>query len=453
MKIISTFAVAIAIAAHCSVSVAKEIKTSKAERVGMSSERLARITKSNQHFVDSGQVAGMITLVNRKGKIVHRDILGSRGVNDKRPLQEDDIFRLFSMTKPVIAVAAMQLYEQGKFQLRDPVSKYVPELAGVKVLKKNGELHPLVQPMTIQHLLTHTAGLSHGIYPNDPVDQRYIEAKIYQSRDLDELMAKLGTLPLKYQPGTQWHYSASMDVVGAIIERVSGQRLDVYLDENIFKPLNMNDTAFSVTEEKRQRFVPNHYVENGVLKTIEEQNGNGETDQIDSLGLANTISYDGCGAMCDFYNVTLFAGSGGLVATARDYMRFAEMLRNGGELDGVRILSPKTISYMSMNHLPALLRTETNQPVAFTGLSNNVGYGLGFGVVIDEPASGILSSKGTFFWTGASSTSFWIDPVEGIAVVSMMQRRDAWPINQTALQVGVMQALIDCNGCSKSNQK
>ena len=410
----------------CAVAFARPLPTVKPEREGFSADRLARITEITQSYVDEGKLAGVITMVARRGRIVHFEAVGNKGVDDKRPLAKDDLFRIYSMTKPITAVAAMQLYEQGGFHLSDPVSKYVPELKGLQVLNDDGGLEPVEREMTMQQLLTHTTGLSYGFDPqNDPVDKAYVGATLWASKDLDDFAARLAELPLKFHPGDKWHYSVAVDVTGLVVQRISGQSFDEYLAEHIFTPLQMVDTSFSVPEDKMDRFLPNHFVnpETGALTTIPAGPG---------------------GAMSDYQNVTLFSGGGGLVSTTMDYMRFAEAMRNGGELDGQRILSPKTVSYMAQNHLPASISSGGNgeQPTLGSPL-RGFGFGLGFGLVTDPAAGGVMGSAGEFNWGGAAGTVFWIDPVEEITVVGMIQLMGSPYPFRSDLKVATYQALTE----------
>ena len=410
----------------CAVALARPLPTVKPEREGFSADRLARITEITQSYVDEGKLAGVITMVARRGRIVHFEAVGNKGVDDKRPLAKDDLFRIYSMTKPITAVAAMQLYEQGGFHLSDPVSKYVPELKGLQVLNDDGGLEPVEREMTMQQLLTHTTGLSYGFDPqNDPVDKAYVGATLWASKDLDDFAARLAELPLKFHPGDKWHYSVAVDVTGLVVQRISGQSFDEYLAEHIFTPLQMVDTSFSVPEDKMDRFLPNHFInpETGALTTIPAGPG---------------------GAMSDYQNVTLFSGGGGLVSTTMDYMRFAEAMRNGGELDGQRILSPKTVSYMAQNHLPASISSGGNgeQPTLGSPL-RGFGFGLGFGLVTDPAAGGVMGSAGEFNWGGAAGTVFWIDPVEEITVVGMIQLMGSPYPFRSDLKVATYQALTE----------
>ncbi|MEM7003482.1 MAG: serine hydrolase domain-containing protein, partial [Pseudomonadota bacterium] len=331
----------------------------------------------------------------------------------------------------------MQLYEQGKFQLSDPVSKFVPELAELSVLQ-DGELVPVKKQMTMQQLLSHTAGFSYGFNPKDPVDQAYRAADLFSSKDLDEFAQRVAKLPLKYQPGEQWHYSIAVDITGLVVQRLSGQPFDEYLQEHIFDPLDMRDTSFAVPEDKIDRFLPNHFLnpENGQSTLI-------TPEILKSILLGENGQ---CAAMCDYTNVTLFSGGGGLVSTLRDYVRYAEAMRTG-ELDGVRILSPKTVAYMRANHLPASVSggNSGEQPNLGNEPVGGFGFGLGFGIVTDTAAQGVMGSVGQYYWGGAAGTVFWIDPVENIVVVSMMQLMGGWPAYRPDLRVATYQAIIESN--------
>lgn len=418
------------------IASAKELPTVKPERVGMSSERLQRVAQMNQRYVDDGRIAGLLTAVVRDGQIVHQSSAGNKGIADARPLAMDDLFRIYSMSKPITAVAAMQLYEQGKFQLTDPVAKYVPEFSELTVFK-DGEAVPVTKQMTMQQLLSHTAGLSYGFDPKDPVDKQYIAAKIWNARDLDEFAKILGGLPLKYEPGERWHYSVAVDITGLIVQRLSGQPFDEYLQEHIFAPLDMGDTSFSVPADKAARFLPNHVLDakTGKPRAMSENPGEQPGGAL----------FEDCAAMCNYTDVTLFAGGGGLVSTLRDYVRFAEAIRNGGSLHGKRILGAKTVNYMAMNHLPASTPggASGERPTLGGTDLNGFGFGLGFGVITDTAASGVLGSPGEYYWGGAAGTVFWIDPVEDIVVVSMMQLMGGWPSYRPDLRVATYQALTE----------
>ena len=402
--------------------VAADFSLQDPARVGMSAERLERITALAQRYVDEGKLAGVVTLVARDGAVVHFEAVGQRGAEDERPISKDALFRIFSMTKPITAVAAMMLYEEGLFQLTDPVDKFVPEFAEMTVLGKDGVIRPAEKRMTMQQLLSHTTGLSYGFNPDDSIDQRYNEAELWQSKDLDELAEKLADIPLKFEPGAQWHYSVAVDITGLIVQRLSGQRFDVFLKERLFDPLGMHDTFFNVPAEKMDRFLPNH-------------TWDAENEKLNQLKSDEFVQY---------VDTTLFSGGGGLVSTAIDYLRFCEMLRRGGELDGVRVLGAKTVQYMIANHLPgALSATAAGESPTATIWSEGFGFGLGFGVLTDAVQSGVIGSVGEYNWGGAAGTMFWIDPVEEVVTIGMIQLMGSpWPL-RSEMKVLTYQALTE----------
>ena len=400
-----------------------QLPTSNPETVGMSSDRLAQISRLSREYVDSARVAGIVTMVARKGKIVYFEAFGNRGMDDPGNLKKDDLFRIFSMTKPITAAALMQLYEQGKFHLKDPVTKFIPELADLKVLNEDGILVTIKNQMTIQQLLTHTAGFSYGFNPNDVVDKQYAEADLWNSKDLEDFVQKISKLPLKYEPGSKWHYSIAVDLQGLIVERLSGQSLKDYFAEHIFQPLGMRDTYFEVPEEKRARFLPNHQFDRATQKP-------------------KTITEITTSAYSDYFHVSLYSGGGGLVSSAEDYMLFAECMRNGGSLNDQRILSPKTVKFMIKNHLHAAL-SNLNENETGNDRGPGFGFGLGFALNLDALSSGVIGSEGEFNWGGAAGTVFWIDPVEQITVVSMIQLMGSpWKLRED-LKVAVYQSLLE----------
>ena len=401
-------------------AVTGDLREAKPASAGMSEERLERITAMTQRYVDESKLAGVVTLVAREGRIVHFEAVGSRGAEDDRPLTKDALFRIFSMTKPITAVAAMMLYEEGKFQLSDPVSKFVPELSDLQVLV-DGELQPAEQDMTMLHLLTHTCGLSYGFNPADPVDKQYNEAQIWQSRDLDEFAERIGRLPLAFEPGERWHYSVAVDITGLVVQRLSGMSFDAFLKERIFDPLGMEDTFFNVPQDKMHRLLPNH-------------RWNGGEEQLEQLSEESFVRYT---------DQTLFSGGGGLVSSTMDYLRFAEMVRRGGELDGVRLLSPRTVAFMTSNHLPAAVEGGGTGENPFGPGVSGFGFGLGWGIVTNEVASKVLGSAGEYNWGGAAGTVFWVDPVEEMVVVGMIQLMGSpWPL-RAELKVLANQAIVD----------
>ena len=419
---VATSAAPAAVAAATAIvdAMRDDLREATPASAGMSAERLDHITAMAQRYVDEQKLAGVVTLVARDGKIVHFEAVGSRGADDDRPMTKDALFRIYSMTKPITAVAAMMLYEEGKFQLSDPVEKFVPELADLNVLV-DGETAPAENTMTMLHLLTHTGGLSYGFNPEDPVDQLYREKQILAAEDLDEFAALLSELPLAFEPGDRWHYSVAVDVTGLVVERLSGQSFDVFLKERIFEPLGMDDTFFNVPAEKMDRFLPNHY-------------WNGEEEQLMQMGEESFANYQ---------NTTLYSGGGGLVSSTMDYLRFSEMVRRGGELDGVRLLSPKTVEFMTANHLNAAIEGGGSGENPFGRGARGFGFGLGWGVVTDPVAARVLGSAGEYNWGGAAGTVFWIDPVEDMVVIGMIQLMGSpWPL-RAELKVLANQAIVE----------
>ena len=352
------------------------------EAVGVSAERLERIRPVMQGYVDDGNLPGFLTVVARHGKIVHFETIGMRDVENKKPVEPDTIFRIYSMSKPITSVAVMMLYEEGRFQLGTPVSKFIPEFKNMKVYNEDQtEILDAKKEITIKHLLMHTAGLTYG-WGNKPVDALYKEAKIREpGSTLVDMVEKLGKIPLVHEPGERWTYSVSTDVLGYLVEVVSGMPFEEFLQTRLFKPLGMVDTAFSVPLEKVDRFAAlyRHNRREGLMKRV---------------GGDAPLAKD---------KLSFFpSGGGGLVSTAADYMRFSQMLLNGGELDGVRILGKKTVELMRYPH-------------------HDDWFGLGFRVVTRKNSPNILDSVGNFSWGGAAATTFWIDPQEELIGLLMTQ--------------------------------
>jgi len=304
---------------------AADINIIEPEAVGFSTDRLAKVTEFVEREIANENLVGTVTLIARHGKVVHFEAAGRYGLEDERPMETDALFRIFSMTKPITTVAAMILYEEGAFHLGDPVAKYVPELANMQLLIDGEPVSPQ-SPMTIEQLMTHTAGLTNGWHIEHPVERAYRDATLYQSADLHTFIDKLATLPLRFEPGTRYHYSVATEVLGALVERLSGQTLEQFFYTRIFKPLAMHDTFFNVPDDKMPRMAGSHL-------------WNPEQQAMGPLpaGLVPPPS-----------GITLFSGGGGLISTAQDYWRFCEMLRQGGSFDGVRILGPKTVQAMTM---------------------------------------------------------------------------------------------------------
>jgi len=398
---------------------AAELPTVKPETVGFSSERLNKITEFTQRAVDEGRHAGFVTMVARRGKIVHFASVGHYGIDNDKPLEKDTLFRIWSMTKPVTAVAMMMLYEEDKFQMNDPVSKYLPELANLTLFRDGEPTEESFNP-TIEQLLTHTAGFTSGYRPDtEVVDGLYRDADLFAGADLDDFVSKLAKLPLSFEPGTRYHYSVAFDILGAIIEKLSGQSLDVFFRERIFLPLEMHDTFFSVPDEKLDRLASNHYWDREQNKLVIPPSDSSYSD------------------------VTLFSGGGGLVSTAMDYMVFCEMLRSGGSYNGTRILGPKTIQYMTADHLTPDVRfngaTEFPESHLYKGQSN----GLGFGVMMEPALSEVISSAGAYSWGGAAGTKFWIDPEEDLVAILMTQLMWAPVDTRYQMKVATYQALTE----------
>lgn len=368
------------------------------EAVGMDSDRLDRISQAMQGYVDEGLLAGVVTMAARDNKIVHFESVGYRDLETQAAMSNDAIFRIYSMSKPITGVALMILYEEGKFRLADPVEKYLPELENLQVYAgtdENGNIitEPQDHKMTIRELMSHTGGLSYGIFAASPVDTKYVEADLLNTNNtLQEFTSRLGQIPLKHQPGSAWEYSVSVDVQGYLVEKLSGQSFGSFLEERIFDPLGMTDTDFHVPEEKASRFAQVYgYDDEGKLEA-----GEGFPD-------ANFL-----------IDPVFESGGGGLVSTAMDYMRFSQMVLNGGELDGVRILAPLTVDLMH--------RDQTPKAMAGSVLgAQGTKFGLDF-AVIEDPVEAEAYSAGEFYWGGAAGTWFWIDPVENLVFVGMIQQ-------------------------------
>jgi len=372
------------------------MKLSKPEEVGFSSERLVRINDFMKRYVEGGKAAGLVTLVARRGNIIFFDKFGYQDIATKTPIELETIFRIYSMTKPITSIAFMMLFERGLVRLEDPLSRFVPQFKKTKVFGKDRKLLDLDREITIHDLLIHTAGLSYGGVEETkiPVDELYDKADLFNTNiNLEEMVHRIATLPLAYQPGTVWHYSVATDVVGYLIEIIADMPLPDYLNEKIFKPLGMVDTAFSVPPEKADR-----------LSTLY-----GKTEDSELAVLDNTIGGN-------YFKVHLHLGGSGLVSTMSDYYRFAQLILNKGKLEGVRLLGTKTMELMTANHLPlALLPISMGDPMP------GFGFGLGFSVMMNVPLSGMMGSVGLHGWGGWAKTHFWVDPQEQIIGILMMQ--------------------------------
>lgn len=384
-----------------------DIVVAKPESAGFSSERLERLHSAIQQEIDKKKtMAGAVTLLARHGKVIDLKAYGKKDLASGAPMTTDTIFRVFSMTKVVTGVSMMILYEQGKWNPQDPISKYIPEFAHLKVYKgldANGKMlvEDPVHPPTMHELMTHTAGFTYGLFGNGPVDKAYQAQGVLASKNLQDMIDKLANIPLLYQPGTKWVYSVSMDIQGYIVEKLSGQSLPDFMHDHIFVPLKMKDSGFYVPSEKWNRFA-----------TLYSENQSGAlapAAPAPALGLRDYKSQP-----------TMPSGGGGMVSTAQDYMRFAQMLLNGGELDGVRILAPATVQLMSSNHLaPKLMTGEFS--VGPETIRPGMGWGYDCAVFTDPAIADEIVGKGTFFWLGAADTWFWIDPTNDIVFVGMTQ--------------------------------
>ncbi|HUP23978.1 MAG TPA: serine hydrolase domain-containing protein [Thermoanaerobaculia bacterium] len=403
---------------------AASLPRARPEEVGMSSERLARLDAAMQAYVDRGEVAGVVTVVARRGKVVHLAAHGHRDREAAAPMTGDTIFRIASMTKPIASVALMMLWEEGRFQLRDPIAKYLPELAEPKVAVPAGALEyvatpwktvPTTGPITFQHVLTHTAGLANTY--RGPSKQAYdaIRPALPPGSTVGDMIAELAKLPLQFEPGTAWEYGPGTDVVGRLVEVLSGQTLDRFLAERIFGPLGMRDTHFYLPPSKLGRFAALYRPdEDGKIVLT-------EAPSAESRFVREPHTY--------------FSGGGGLVSTAIDYLRFHQMMLNGGELDGVRILGRKTVELMTTNHTGDL-------GIWLRG--PGYGFGLGYSVVTDQGQSGMPASEGTYAWGGAFGTIFWVDPAEELIGVLMTQIRPYTHFNiREDMTTLTYQALID----------
>ncbi len=401
----------------------------KPESVGFSSERLERLHAFIQGEIDNKQLAGAVTILARHGKIVEYRTYGMRDLATGAPMTKDTIFRDYSMTKPVTGAAMMLLYEQGKWLPSDPISKFIPEFAHLKVFSgfdANGKMllaDPEHAP-NLRELMTHTAGFTYG-NADTPVDRMYGELKPGTSnvKNLQEMIDRLAQIPLLYQPGKGWTYSMSMDIQGYIVEKLTGQSLPDFMHDHIFAPLGMRDAGFFVPPDKRARFAAGYHETNGQLVAEPTENG----------------------APTDYATQpTAPSGGGGLVSTAEDYYRFAQMLANGGELGGVRILAPSSVKLMTSNHLPAEL-LNGKFGIGIHIMRPGFGYGYNCAVIFDPPEANLPDGKGTFFWDGAAGTWFWVDPTNDIVFVGMIQRRSS-PDNHPLLyhtHALVYEALVD----------
>ena len=403
---------------------------SKAKSAGFSKERLSRIESHlTRKYIEPGRLPGCQLLVARKGETIHHSVLGLADVERGTKLAEDAVYRIYSMTKPVACVALMTLVEEGLIALDDPVAKHIPAWKDLAVYSAGLGPYlttPAARPMQVVDLLRHTSGLTYGFQSRTNVDAAYRKLKVEEmhgDHDLDAFIEMLAKLPLEFSPGEAWNYSVSTDVVGYLVQKVAGKPLSQVLQERIFDPLRMTDTGFFVREDQRARFA-------ACYNTTPEGGMKLQDDPATSPYLKPPA---------------LESGGGGLVSTAADYMRFTNMLVNGGELEGARILAPMTVRLMASNHLPGGKDlTEMSRSLFSEATNEGVGFGLGFAVVFDPPKTLIPCSMGEFYWGGAASTAFWVDPVEEVTAVFMTQLlpSSSYPIRRE-LRTLVYSALME----------
>ncbi|MFT5677318.1 MAG: CubicO group peptidase (beta-lactamase class C family) [Paraglaciecola sp.] len=415
--------------ALASPALAKDLPSRKPSKEGISQKRLDRLTAHMNQAVENGTMVGGLGMIARNGKVVYSETYGLSDRESSKEMSEDALFRIYSMSKPITSVALMMLYEEGKFFLNDPVAKYIPELANLELavstadgttsiisdgttsktvgagdVTKEGQTRKPKRQPTIRDLMRHTAGLTYGFFGNTEVDKLYRKNGVMgdPKADLKDFVTKLGKIPLQYEPGSKWHYSVSVDVQGRLVEVLSGMRFSEFLQKRIFEPLDMEDTFFRVPKKKLDRLAQIYSPKGTGQGTDAFLNGAKSTELVVSPPRTN-LSY--------LESSVFESGGGGLVSSAMDYLKFSQMMLNGGQLNGVRILSPKTVEIMTTNHLGDLS----------VGSNAGIGFGLGFGVALDQGEIGEIGSEGTYSWGGAAGTKFWIDPVEKLIGIFMVQ--------------------------------
>jgi CubicO group peptidase (beta-lactamase class C family) len=403
--------------------------TSDPVALGFDPARLARIDRHFAGYVDDGKLAGWQIVVSRRGEVAHASTYGLRDKESGAPVRDDTLWRIYSMSKPITSVAAMSLWEEGRFELTDEISRYLPEFADVRVYQKGSAnapfTEPAIEPIRIWHLLTHTSGLTYGFLYTSVVDELYRRAGFASAPDCDLAtgVARLAQLPLLYQPGTAWGYSVATDVLGRVLEVVAGQPLDQVIEERVLAPLRMTDTGWWVEPDRADRLA--------ALYTPHPATG--QAVRSDAVGQ---------GALA---KPAFLSGGGGLICTAADYHRFCQMLLRGGELDGVRVLSNRTLGYMTRNHLPGRRDLAQLSTGGFAEtILDGIGFGLGFAVVIDPVPAKTLSTPGQFYWGGLASTAFWVDPAEELTALLFTQLAPSstYPLRPQLRQL-VYSALVD----------
>ena len=430
------------------------IELTPPENVGLSAARLSYIPDHFNRYVDDGKIPGYLVLIARRGKVAYLHRYGLRDVEARLPVEEDTIFRIYSMTKPITTIGVLMLYERGLFQLDDPVSEFIPAFKNLEVFEsgdaENYQTVPAEREVTIRDLLTHTAGFTYEFMKAHPVDALYRQRKLVGNNSSDmslqALVGHLSELPLLFSPGTRWSYSFATDILGYLIEVISGQSLDHYFAEQILEPLGMVDTAFTVSPDKVARFAAGY-----------ERDGNGFR-LVDKPGESIYLKQP-----------KLFAGGGGLISTGPDYLRFTQMLLNKGQLEGAHLLGRKTVELMTSNNLPQngdltsmgyTFYSDTRRDGIGVGLGarynlrlggvrsetrhDGVGFGFGGSVLLNPATAHILGSPGEYAWGGAASTAFWVDPVEEMTVIFLTQLlpSSSYPIRRQ-LRVLTYQAIVD----------
>lgn len=405
---------------------ARDLAEVKPETVGFSAERLQRLHTMLQQKVEQKEFAGIVTALARHGKLVEFRTYGKRDLASGAPMDADAIFRIYSMSKPVTGVAMMQLYEQGKWSPSDPIAQHIPEFKDLKVYAGTdaGGKPLLEKPAhapTMGELMSHTAGFTYGIFGDTPVDKLYREANLFNCPNLQEMIGRMAKLPLVYQPGTRWVYSLSVDIQGYIVEKLSGKSLGAYFRDDIFEPLGMKDSGFHVESSKLAR-VAGMYSGDAAGQLV--------AARVDAAAYTKEPGMP--------------SGGGGLFSTARDYLRFAQMVANGGELGGVRILAPSSVEVMRTNRLPEAMMNSEAFGIGFFRINRGFGFGFDFGVFTDPAGIGRSVGKGTYTWDGAAGTWFWIDPTNDVVFVGMIQRMGNRGTDLSTLtQQVVYQALVN----------
>jgi CubicO group peptidase (beta-lactamase class C family) len=398
--------------------------TAKPEQLGFAKDYSQRLGKAMQTFIDKKQLAGVVTLVARHGEVIEYSARGVADLQSGKPLKKDSIMRIYSMTKPITGVAMMMLYEEGKWRPSDPIAKHIPEFANLKVFTgTDADGKPILSTPkhapTVGELMSHNAGFTYGLFGATPVDKMYQQSNPLGAPSLKAFIDKIAQLPLAYEPGEKWMYSVSVDIQGALIERLSGKTFPQFLEERIFKPLNMSDTAFYVPKDKVGRVATQYNWDGQKSALVTQPNDPGISEP---PGLPS--------------------GGGGLYSTAADYFKFAQMVANGGELNGTRLLKPSSVATMRTNKLNATT-LNSNSGIGPVRIKPGLGFGFDFAVLDDPAKGGLPMGKNTYWWWGIANTWFWIDPTNDIVFVGMIQRRGGSPTPEDASRAVTYESLVD----------